>query len=57
MKFRTPILYDKEGNAIGWLESEIPAETIAQLRWEWAYTLKNCKESWRMPIFEEKDGE
>ena len=57
MKYKTPIFYDKDGNVIGWFETDIPAETIAQLRWEFAHAIKNCKESWRAPIFEEKEKE
>lgn len=55
MKIRSPILYDKVGNPIMWFETEIPAETIARFKWEWAHTIKNCKESWRMPIFENEE--
>lgn len=55
MKFRTPFCYDKDGNCIGWLESEIPAEMIAKLKWEFAHAIKNCKESWRTPIFENEE--
>lgn len=56
MKIRTPILYDKEGNEIGWLEQDIPIEMIAQLRWEWAHIIKNGKLVYLTPIIGEKEG-
>lgn len=55
MKFYTPFIYDKEGNEIAWLVSETPVESLAQLRWQWAHTLKNSKEVFRTPIIETED--
>lgn len=57
MKFYSPIMYDKEGNEIAWLVSEIPAETIAQFRWAWAQQVKSCKVSFRTPIIGEDKEE
>ena len=55
MKFYSPILYDKEGNEIAWLVSEIPAEQLAQLKWGWAHTLKGCEQVYRTPIIEDEE--
>lgn len=55
MKFKTPILHDKEGNAIAWFEHEISAELIAELRWGWAHALKGCEQVYRTPIIEEEE--
>ena len=55
MKIKSPILYDKNGNIICWFEQEISAELIAQLKWGAAHAIKNSKESWRTPIFEDKE--
>lgn len=57
MKFRTPLVYDKNGEIIGYWENEIPLEKIAQIRWAFAQSLKNCKETFRTPIFEDEVGE
>ena len=51
MKTKTPILYDKEGNCIVWLESEISIELLAQFRWSMAHTLKNATTIYRTPIY------
>jgi hypothetical protein len=57
MKFKTPLFYDKEGNVIAWFESEIPAELIAQLRWQWAHQIKNSPVTFRTPIFDDEKKE
>lgn len=57
MKFKTPLLYNKDGKLIGWIESEIPVELIAQLRWNWAHSVKNFKVEYRTPIFEDNEKE
>jgi hypothetical protein len=55
MKFKTPILYDKNGTAIAWLEQEIPAEKIAELRWGFAHAIKDCKEKFTTPIVDDEE--
>ena len=57
MQTKTPILYDKDGNILAYWVREIPAESIAQLRWGWAHAIKNSKEQWRIPIFEDESEE
>ena len=56
MKFYSPILYDKEGNEIAWLVSEVPAEQLAQLKWEWAHALKGCEQAYRTAIIENEEA-
>jgi hypothetical protein len=55
VKIKSPLSFDKEGNCIGWMESEIPLELICQLRWAMAHTLKNAKAIYQIPIFETLD--
>ena len=55
MKFKTPILYDKEGNILAYWESEIPTELYAQLKWGFAHAIKESGISYRCPVIKEED--
>ncbi len=52
MKIYKPILFDEYGNEVAWMEQEIPARQVANLRWNFGHMLNNNKTKFITPEYE-----